>query len=84
MPTGFEIEDEHWNLILKFIGDKAAEDGIVTEREMVDLMRQWWNFIGDKAQLKALIDTTMANEKVREIATLKARLAELEPAPVRP
>jgi hypothetical protein len=78
MPTGFEIEQGHWDLIIRFIGAKAAEDGVVTEGEMVDLMRQYWNLISDKAALIAEMRTRDDTQKVDEIAKLKARLAELE------
>ncbi len=78
MATGFEIEQEHWDLITKFIGEQANRDGIVAASEMVDLMRQWWNFISDKAALETRLGDEGIQQKADEIATLKARLAELE------
>jgi hypothetical protein len=81
MPTGFEIDREHWALIIRFIGEQAQRDGVVTEGEMVDLMRQWWGFISDKAALKARLDNDDTTQKADEIIKLKARLAELEPRP---
>ena len=78
MATGFEIDQEHWDLISKFIGEQATRDGIVGASEMVDLMRQWWNFISDKAALETRIGDELVQQKADEIASLKARLAELE------
>jgi hypothetical protein len=78
MPTGFEIDQDHWEKITQFIGAKAAEDGVVDEREMVDLMRQYWTFISDLPALTAELITRDDTKKVDEIAKLKARLAELE------
>ena len=78
MPTGFEIDQAHWDLISRYIGEKAAEDGVVDEREMVDLMRQYWTLISDQALLMAELGLRDSRKKAAEIATLKARLAELE------
>lgn len=78
MPAEFEIDQGHWNLITRFIGEQALRDGIVTEGEMVDLMRQWWGFISDQAALKARLDGEDVTQKADEIGKLKARLAELE------
>ncbi len=78
MPTGFEIDQDHWDLLVRFIGEKAAEDGVVTEGEMVDLMRQYWTLISDKPALVAEMTTRDDAQKVDEITKLKTRLAELE------
>ena len=78
MPTGFELDQDHWDLIIQFIGEQARRDGVVTEGEMVDLMRQWWGFISDKAVLKARLDGEGVTQKADEIRVLKTRLAQLE------
>ena len=78
MATGFEIDQDHWELIIQFIGEQARRDGVVSEGEMVDLMRQWWAFISDKAALKARLDGEGVTQKADEITKLKTRLAELE------
>jgi hypothetical protein len=78
MATGFELDQDHWDLINQFIGEQAARDGVVTDGEMVDLMRQWWGFISDKAALKARLDGEGAIQKADELRVLKARVAELE------
>ena len=78
MATGFEIDQDHWELIIQFIGEQAARDGVVSDGEMVDLMRLWWAFISDKAALKARLDGEGVTKKADEIRVLKARLTELE------
>lgn len=78
MPTGFEIDQGHWDLIIEFIGDQANLDGVVDEREMVDLMRQWWKFINDKTALTAEINLRRSRNKADEILKLRTRLTELE------
>lgn len=78
MPTGFELDQDHWDMIVEFIGVKAQEDGVVDEREMIDLIRQWWGFISDKALLTAELDVRGQAAKAEEIRKLKARLAQLE------
>ncbi len=78
MATGFEIDQDHWDLIIQFIGTKANDDGVVDEREMIDLVRQWWGFISDKAALAAEINLRESRAKADEILTLETRLAELK------
>jgi hypothetical protein len=78
MPAEFELDQGHWDLIIRFIGEKAREDGVVEQGEMVDLMRQWWVLISDKPALIAEMRTRDDVQKVDEIAKLKSRLAELE------
>lgn len=78
MPTGHEIDQGHWDDILEYIGRKAREDGIVEEREMIDLMRQYWHFISDPVALAAELDSREQAEEADEIRRLRARLEELE------
>jgi hypothetical protein len=79
MPdTIHTLEQDHWDLIIRFIGEKATEDGVVQPGEMVDLMRQYWALISDKPALIAEMRTRDDAQKVDEIAKLKSRLAELE------
>jgi hypothetical protein len=78
MATGFELDQDHWDLIIRFIGQKAREDGVVEQGEMVDLMRQYWTLISDKAALIVEMRGRDNTQKADEITTLKARLAELE------
>jgi len=55
-PNPFTIDAEHWALINAFVGIKASEDGVIDVGEQVDLMRQYWLLLVDKAALTTEVE----------------------------
>ena len=78
MPKEFEIDKDHWDLIMRFINEQARIDGVVNDGEMVDIMRQWWGFISDKAALTGEMGLRASRDKADEILKLETRLTELK------
>jgi len=63
-PNPFALDQAHWDLIMRFIGLKAEEDGVLDPGEMVGMMQTYWLLITDLALL------------TREVAAIELEQAE--------
>ena len=72
-PNPFELDQAHWDLIMTFIGLKAAEDGVVEPSKMVEMMRRYWLLLNDRRLLTAEVDAI-------ELENVEAALVETQQA----
>jgi hypothetical protein len=52
-PNPLAIHPEHREAIVKFISEKATEDGIVDQIGMLELIFEYWDIVKDRALVTA-------------------------------
>lgn len=77
-PNPFTIDDEHWALINTFVGMKAGEDEIGDVREQVDLMRQYWLLLVDKAALTTEVEAMELEMLEAQVLLTKQNVTDQE------
>lgn len=77
-PNPFTIDDEHWALINAFVNFKANEDGVTDPGEQVDLIRQYWLLLVDKAALQTEVEVMELEDLEATVLVTKQAVIDQE------
>lgn len=77
-PNPFKLDDAHWDLIMTFVGLKAAEDGVVEVNDRIGLMQQYWLLISDLRALTREVEAIELERIEGALVDTKQRVIDQE------
>lgn len=73
----FAIDPAHQEAIIKFVSEKALEDGIIEQNEMLSLIFEYWDIVKDPVLVAKEADLIEAGRLKSDVTNRQAQLDQI-------